>query len=106
MAENTKKENTFKPKPQPIIVSEEPMDTPFPEPKAPKKTKEPKEPKKKTVTKTEKKDKNKERDPRISYVFGFLLLSIALFLAISLLSFFVSFLKVSYHLNVNMLFGK
>ena len=106
MAENTKKENTFKPKPQPIIVSEEPMDTPFPEPKAPKKTKEPKEPKKKTVTKTEKKDKNKERDPRISYVFGFLLLSIALFLAISLLSFFVSYFNGSYHETGTMLFGK
>ncbi|MBR6878531.1 MAG: DNA translocase FtsK [Bacteroidales bacterium] len=112
MAENTKKENTFKPKPQPIIVSEEPLDYPIEESKKKpaKKDKKTEKPKKVEKQKREKKERNHNElsvnDPRFRYVGGFLLLLIALFLGIAFLSFFVSYFNGSYHETGTTLFGK
>ena len=108
MAENKRKENTFKPKPpleveNPAILVQE-----DPQPK--KKVDEPKEkPKKVEKPKKEKKEKKERQprtpDPRIKYVAGFLVLCLALFLAISILSFFVSYFSGSYHETGTTLFG-
>ena len=103
MAENKIKENTFKPKPQPTPVIEEPVEKKqLPE----KKTEKPK--KEKTVKeKKEKKAKQpRTADPRIKYIVGFLLLCLAFFLGISLLSFFISYFNGSYHETGTTLFGK
>ena len=108
MAENKRKENTFKPKPQPpleIVVPDVPSEE---EPKPKKKADEPKEKTKKAEKpKKEKKEKQpRTPDPRIKYVAGFLVLCLALFLAISILSFFVSYFSGSYHETGTTLFGK
>ena len=111
MAENKRKENTFKPKPQPPLEVENPAILVQEDPQPKKKVDEPKEkPKKVEKPKKEKKEK-KERhprtpDPRIKYVAGFLVLCLALFLAISILSFFVSYFSGSYHETGTTLFGK
>ena len=107
MAENKIRENTFKPKPQPT-VTEDPIVTPKEEPKPKKKPEEPKDkPKKAEKPKKEKKERQpRSFDPRLKYVFGFLTLCIALFLAISALSFFTSYFSGSYHETGTTLFGK
>ena len=110
MAENKIKENTFKPKPQPT-VTEDPIVVHKEEAKPkekPKKTEEPKEkPKKAEKPKKEKKEKQpRTPDPRIKYGGGFLILCLGLFLAISFLSFFVSYFGGSYHETGTTLFGK
>lgn len=103
MAENKIKENTFKPKPQPkpeIEDTFEKKQVPEKKPEKPKKEKVVKEAK-------EKKDrKNQKADPRVKYIAGVLLLCLAFFLAISLLSFFVSYFNGSYHETGATLFGK
>ena len=118
MAENKKKENTFKPKPNPQIIEEQDVIEPFKasspkkveEKKAPekkeKKTEAPKETPKKKEPKEKKEQKPRTPDPRYKYVAGFLLLSIALFLALSILSYFVSYFKGSYCETSATLFGK
>ena len=114
MAENKKKENTFKPKPPQIIVSEEPLDYPSDAlPTKPvKKTEKTEKTEKTKKTKVEKEKKEKKgngingRDPRFAYIGGFLLLCLALFIAISFLSFFVSYFNGSYHETGATLFGK
>ena len=103
MAENKIKENTFKPKPQPkpeIEDTFEKKQVPEKKPEKPKKEKVVKEAK-------EKKDrKNQKADPRVKYIAGVLLLCLAFFLAISLLSFFASYFNGSYHETGATLFGK
>lgn len=108
MAENKRKENTFKPKPQPPLEVENPAILEEVDPKPKKKLEEPKEkPKKAEKPKKEKKEKQpRTPDPRIKYVAGFLVLCLALFLAISILSFFVSYFSGSYHETGTSLFGK
>ena len=111
MAENKRKENTFKPKPQPPLEVETPAILDEVDPKPKKKVDEPKEkPKKAEKPKKEKKEKKERQprtpDPRIKYVAGFLVLCLALFLAISILSFFVSYFSGSYHETGTTLFGK
>ena len=112
MAENKIRENTFKPKPAP----EEKVNLIINDPDAPKKVEGPKKTtEKKTVEKKEKKaDKPKKTreprsgkpDPRIRYGIGFLVLCIALFLALSLFSFFISYFNESYQETGTMLFNK
>lgn len=111
MAENKRKENTFKPKPQPPLEVENPAILVQEDPQPKKKVDEPKEkPKKAEKPKKEKKEKKERQprtpDPRIKYVAGFLVLCLALFLAISILSFFVSYFSGSYHETGTTLFGK
>lgn len=111
MAENKRKENTFKPKPQPPLEVENPAILVQEDPQPKKKVDEPKEkPKKVEKPKKEKKEKKERQprtpDPRIKYVAGFLVLCLALFLAISILSFFVSYFSGSYHETGTTLFGK
>lgn len=111
MAENKRKENTFKPKPQPPLEVENPAILVQEDPQPKKKVDEPKEkPKKAEKPKKEKKEKKERQprtpDPRIKYVAGFLVLCLALFLAISILSFFVSYFSGSYHETGITLFGK
>ena len=107
MAENKIRENTFKPKPQPM-VTEDPIVVPKEDPKPKKKADEPKEkPKKTEKPKKEKKEKQPRTfDPRFKYVAGFLILCLDLFLAISFLSFFTSYFGGSYHETGTTLFGK
>ena len=112
MAENKIRENTFKPKP----AAEEKVNLIINDPDAPKKPEGSKKTtEKKTVEKKEKKaDKPKktraprsgEPDPRIRYGIGFLVLCIALFLALSLVSFFISYFNGSYQETGAMLFHK
>lgn len=111
MAENKRKENTFKPKPQPPLEVETPAILDEVDPKPKKKVDEPQEkPKKAEKPKKEKKEKKERQprtpDPRLKYVAGFLVLCLALFLAISILSFFVSYFSGSYHETGTTLFGK
>ena len=111
MAENKRKENTFKPKPQPPLEVENPAILVQEDPQPKKKVDDPKEkPKKAEKPKKEKKEKKERQprtpDPRIKYVAGFLVLCLALFLAISILSFFVSYFSGSYHETGTTLFGK
>ncbi len=123
MAENKKKENTFKPKPVTSSATEDNFDILIHDPDAPdspkriessKKTAE-KHPQEKKEEKKEKKtekpkkvkdDAPKEPDPRIRYGIGFLVLCIALFLALSLISYFVSYFNGSYHETGTLLFNK
>ena len=113
MAENKIRENTFKPKPAP----EEKVNLIINDPDAPKKVEGPKKalekraPEKKKSEKTEKPKKTKEKrsgepDPRIRYGIGFVVLCIAFFLAISLISFFVSYFSGSYEETGTLLFNK
>ena len=89
------------------------MDYPVEEPKkksTPKKEKQTEKPKKAEKQKRETKERNHNEvsanDPRFRYVGGFLLLLLALFLGIALLSFFVSYFNGSYHETGTTLFGK
>jgi S-DNA-T family DNA segregation ATPase FtsK/SpoIIIE len=103
MAENKIKENTFKPKPQPKPVIEDS----FEKKQAPeKKVEKPKKEKAVKETKEKKEKKPRTPDPRIKYIIGVLVLCIAFFLAISLLSFFISYFNGSYHETGATLFGK
>ncbi len=108
MAENKRKENTFKPKPQPPLEVENPAILDEVDPKPKKKADEPKKsPKKAEKPKKEKTEKGpRTPDPRIKYVAGFLVLCLSLFLAISILSFFVSYFSGSYHETGTTFFGK
>ena len=103
MAENKIKENTFKPKPQPKPVIEDS----FEKKQAPeKKAEKPKKEKAVKETKEKKEKKPRTSDPRIKYIAGVLVLCLAFFLAISLLSFFISYFNGSYHETGATLFGK
>ena len=116
MAENKKKENTFKSIPQvPLEVEEHNEVTAVEELQAKKKAPVVKEKtEKKPVEKSEKPKKPKEKkekkpftlDPRWKYVGGFLILCLALFLAIAIISFFASYFGGSYHETGSTLFGK
>ena len=115
MADNKKKENTFKPKPVPQIIEDEVVvDTPKekkPEATKEKKTDTPKEKKPETQKKEKKEkpkkdDKPKVSDERIKYVGGFLILCLSLYLALSILSFFISYFKGTYCETDATLFGK
>ncbi|MBR3711216.1 MAG: DNA translocase FtsK 4TM domain-containing protein [Bacteroidales bacterium] len=109
MTENKIKENTFKPKPQPKQVIEDSFETKqAPEKKQAleKKTEKPKKEKAVKETKDQKDKKPHASDPRVKYIAGVLVLCLAFFLAISLLSFFVSYFNGSYHETGATLFGK
>ena len=116
MAENKKKENTFRPKPAAPSITEEPFDLVIKDPDAPKKRDvASKNGEKKTAEKKDKKtEKNKKSkannsatpDPRIRYGIGFLILCIALFLLISFISYFASYFNGSYNETGTMLFNK
>ena len=119
MAENKRKENTFKPKPQPPMVEEEAIPT-ITQDEPVKKTSEKVEKKatgtekteKKVEKKTEKPKKEKKKesndapDPRPRYVIGFLILCLDLFLAISFLSYFTSYFSGNYNETGTYLFNK
>ena len=115
MAENKIRENTFKPKPAP----EEKVNLIINDPDSPKKVEGPKKTiEKKSPEKKEKKEKDKEKtkkpkeprtgkpDPRIRYGIGFLVLCLAFFLALSLISYFISYFNGSYQETGAMLFNK
>ena len=109
MAENKIREN--KPKPLPEVVDEVPIASAGEAPK--KKAAEKKDPKvekpkkeKSKEAKEPKERKPREKDPRIGYAAGFLILCLALFLTLAIISFFVSFFNGSYHETGTMLFGK
>ena len=110
MAENKRKENTFKPKPQPPIVTADVIPPVEDDPKPKKKPEDSKEKPKKEKAEKPKKEKKERQprtlDPRVKYIGGFLILCLALFLAISILSYFVSYFSGSYHETGTMLFGK
>ena len=96
MAENKIRENKPKPVPQVVdetSVVETPKKKPAEKPKAekPKKSKD---------------GKPREKDPRIGYTLGFLLLCVALFLALAIVSFFVNYFSGSYSETGTVLFGK
>ena len=103
MAENKIKENTFKPKPQPKPVIEDSFEK---KQASEKKVEKPKKEKAVKETKEKKEKKPRTSDPRIKYIIGVLVLCIAFFLAISLLSFFISYFNGSYHETGTTLFGK
>ena len=110
MAENKRKENTFKPKPQPPVVTADVIPPVEDDPKPKKKPEDSKEKPKKEKAEKPKKEKKERQprtlDPRVKYIGGFLILCLALFLAISILSYFVSYFSGSYHETGTMLFGK
>ena len=111
MAENKIKENTFKPKPQPKIEDEafRITDETTPKSKPVEKKEKKAEPKKLKAPKEEKKKGSRqphEKDPRIPYVIGVLILCIALFLTLAIVSFFISYFNGSYHETGATLFGK
>ncbi len=109
MAENKIKENTFKPKPQPKPVIEDSFETKQAPEKKQALEKKPEKPKKEKAVKETKDKKDKKPhtpDPRVKYITGVLVLCLAFFLAISLLSFFVSYFNGSYHETGATLFGK
>ena len=96
MAENKIRENTLKPKPEPVIADEtadaaESKKKPADKPEREKKDKKAEKPKKEKAPKEKKERKPREKDPRYGYVAGFLLLCFALFLTLAFISFFVSY---------------
>ena len=104
MAENKIREN--KPKPAPQIVDEVAPADEAPK-KKPAEKKEPKAEKpKKEKNKEPRERKPREKDPRIGYTIGVLLLCIALFLTLAIVSFFVNYFGSSYSETGTMLFGK
>ena len=113
MAENKKKENSFKPKPTPSIT-EDHFDLLINDPDAPKKNDTSKKPvekktaeKKKTAKpKNVKENRSGLSDPRIRYGIGFLVLCLALFLLISFVSYFASYFNGSYSETGATLFHK
>ena len=108
MAENKIREN--KPKPLPQVTDEAAIAEETPKKKAAEKPLEKKEPKaekpKKEKNKERKPKEPREKDPRIGYTIGFLLLCIALFLTLAILSFFVNYFGSSYSETGTVLFGK
>ena len=108
MAENRIRENTIKPNPQPEVVDETPVASAAETPK--KKPAEKKEPKaekpKKEKSKERKPREPREKDPRVGYTIGFLLLCIALFLTLAIVSFFANYFSSSYSETGTVLFGK
>jgi S-DNA-T family DNA segregation ATPase FtsK/SpoIIIE len=120
MAENKKKENSFKPKPATPSVTEDHFDLLINDPDAPKKSdatkksdtsKKPTEKKaadkkKATKPKNAQEKRSEGPDPRIRYGIGFLILAIALFLLISFVSYFASYFNGSYSEAGASLFGK
>ena len=118
MAENKKKENTFKPKPQPPLVVEETVPTITEEEpikkaaeKKERKTEKAKESTEKPKTEKPKKEKKTKTssdtpDPRIRYVVGFLVLCLDLFLAISFVSYLSSYFSGNYNESGTYLFNK
>ncbi len=117
MAENKIKENTIKPKPQPKPAEDEAINLLDEVPEIKKKPVEKKEkkaekpeknekPKKEKTPKEKKERKPREKDPRIGYIAGFLLLCLSLFLILAIVSFFVSYFNGSYHETGTTLFGK
>ncbi|MBQ3709983.1 MAG: DNA translocase FtsK 4TM domain-containing protein [Bacteroidales bacterium] len=102
MAENKIRENKIKPTPQPKKVEEEVISITEEEPK--KKVEE-KKPKKEKKVKEQKERQPREKDPRIGYAVGFLILCIALFLTLALLSYFYNYFG-SYNETGSTLFGK
>ena len=80
------------------------------DPKPKKKPEDSKEKPKKEKAEKPKKEKKERQprtlDPRVKYIGGFLILCLALFFAISILSYFVSYFSGSYHETGTMLFGK
>ena len=113
MAENKKKENTFRSKPATPSVSDESFDLVIKDPDAPQKRdvanknwkKKPAE-KKAAKPKKTKENRSGAPDPRIRYAIGFLVLCIALFLLISFISFFVSYFNGTYNESGVSLFNK
>ena len=100
MAENKIRENTVKPKPSPVTVEDmaPSITEPAPEPKKKVAEKKVRRAEKTKKAPKEKKEKQpREKDPRIGYVAGFLLLCIALFLSLGFISFFISYFSGSYH---------
>ena len=114
MAENKIRENTIKPKPQPKaaedvandIIDELPEPAKKPVEKKEKKTEKAEKPKKDKAPKEKKEKQPREKDPRIRYGIGFLILCLALFLILAIISFFVSYFNGSYHETGTVLFNK
>ena len=108
MAENKIRENTFKSKPAPQITDEFADNIEEPSKKKPteKKEKAAEKPKKEKAPREKKERQPREKDPRIGYTAGFLLLCIALFLALAILSFFLSYFSGAYQETDTVLFGK
>ena len=114
MADNKKKENTFKPKPTSSSVTEDKVDILIKDPDAPKKLEAPKKTSEKKSVKEKKSEKPKKSqgktngtlDPRIRYGIGFLILCIALFLLISFVSYFTSYFNGTYNETGATLFHK
>ncbi|MBR4391985.1 MAG: DNA translocase FtsK 4TM domain-containing protein [Bacteroidales bacterium] len=112
MAENKKRENTFKPKLEPPTVTEDKVEIQVKDPDAPKKAATPKkthesaDKNEKKSVKSKKENKNTTPDPRIRYGIGFLILCIALFLALSFISYFVSYFNGTYQETGTLLFNK
>ncbi len=108
MAENKIREN--KPKPAPQIVDEVALADETPKKKPAEKTKAEKtkaeKPQKEKLPKERKPKGPREKDPRIGYTAGFLLLCMALFLTLAIISFFVNYFSSSYSETGTLLFGK
>ncbi len=111
MAENKIRENTLKPKPQPepsegksLKITDETSESR--KKTADKKEKKTEKPKKEKTPKVKQERTPREQDPRYGYVAGFLLLCLALFLILAIVSFFVSYFNGSYHETGTQLFGK
>ena len=104
MAENKIREN--KPKPVPQIVDEVVLDDETPKKKTAEKPKAEKPKKEKKERKSREPREPREKDPRIGYTIGILLLCIALFLTLAIISFFVNYFSSSYTETGTMLFGK
>ena len=102
MAENKIREN--KPKPVPQVVDEVTLVDESPKKKPAEKKEE--KPKKEKAQKQKKPRESHEKDPRIGYTIGFLLLCIALFLTLAIVSFFVNYFSSSYTETGTLLFGK
>ena len=118
MAENKKRENTFKPKPATPSITEDKPGLFIDDPDAPKKNsgtksaseKSPSDKKKKKTAPPNNKQKATRqpitKDPRFRYSIGFLILCIALFLLISFASYFTSYFNGTYNETGTTLFHK
>ena len=92
MAENKIRENTIKPKPMPKKAEEVPASITEEEPKKGAEDKDKKKQKKKEKDVQEKKERQpREKDPRIGYAIGFLLLCLALFFALAIISYLTNY---------------
>ena len=120
MAENKKKENTFKPKPTTSSGTEGKVDILIKDPDAPKKSDSLKKTAEKKAAEKKASEKKNEKakkasaknpgdgtlDPRIRYGIGFLVLCIALFLLLSFISYFASYFNGTYNETGATLFHK